>query len=237
MWVPIILRNIPIHFDRNIVTRLISSLSLTPKNIEEPIILNEKKHCMVVFSDIESALIAIHQLPLKLKDIHHFRVNFHPKFDKHSWKNRDPGENPVFSFYNTSPQTVEKDDTHAYSSKTYQLLHFRKTFMEDVTSINKMFKTLRAEKDDEFKKLSQRSTTPIYHHEKNNENHETFSSNPHHDTPSASFKDFNQPTEHAASDFIALTSSPAKERRKFTSPLVFPNNNYFFPSIFSILII
>ena len=56
-WIPVVLRNLPIYFDKNKIQRLLSGIP--HRSEEEPIMLNEKKHGLVFFNDIESAAEAM----------------------------------------------------------------------------------------------------------------------------------------------------------------------------------
>lgn len=81
---PVILRNLPFHFEKSHITNILqkSPLSKSVLNVEELIVLNEKKHTMIVFSDIDSALYSIKHISHKLKDFILIRANLHPDYTK-----------------------------------------------------------------------------------------------------------------------------------------------------------
>lgn len=56
-----IIRNLPLNFEKGYIINLLLKLPIAKSvlNVEELIILNEKKHTMIVFSDMESAIYTI----------------------------------------------------------------------------------------------------------------------------------------------------------------------------------
>lgn len=96
-WVPLVLRNLPLHFDKIKLTRLLNGV--THRDFEELVMLNEKKHTLVFFDDIESAVEAMQVISNRMKDTHNFKVNLHPEFAKLSWRSLDPKVNPYANFY------------------------------------------------------------------------------------------------------------------------------------------
>lgn len=96
-WVAVVLRNLPDFFDRHKLNRLM--FGIAHKSEEEPILINEKKHAMVYFNDIESAIEGMAILQTRMRDTPHFRVNLHPEFAKNRWRSFDVKVNPYAGFY------------------------------------------------------------------------------------------------------------------------------------------
>lgn len=96
-WVSTVLRNLPITFDKQMVQRLVGSMPF--KYIEEPVLLNEKKHALVMWNDIETAIKAIQTLPSKFREDSAFKINLHPRSAKKAWRSLNLAENPYASFY------------------------------------------------------------------------------------------------------------------------------------------
>lgn len=113
-WVAVVLRNLPGFFDRHKLNRLL--FGVVHRSEEEPILLNEKKHAMVYFNDIESAIEGMAALQIRMKDTQNFRVNLHPDFAKNCWRSLDSKTNPYAGFYGDTNSNAAGDDTnHSYS--------------------------------------------------------------------------------------------------------------------------
>jgi hypothetical protein len=96
--VPLVLRNMPINFDNIKLNRLLNGIEY--RSEEEPILLNDKKHTIILFYDIETAVEAMQTLTVRMREQSiYFKVNLHPEFTKSKWRSLDMKVNPYASFF------------------------------------------------------------------------------------------------------------------------------------------
>ena len=99
---------------------------MTYKYIEEPIILNEKKHSLVLVNDIESANLIVSYFVGK-----NIKASLHPSYSKKVWKNKEIDS--IYScLYNNAFDEPYEYKNSQYESETCEKLQFGKVFMEDI---------------------------------------------------------------------------------------------------------